>query len=132
MTDLNALIRSAVDAMRDGSDEAAVRSLLALATLRPQDVVERLLQLVSESDRHPHEEASATNVRLPSGAVARSVLDLANDGDAAGLWHLGGASYDGLVALLIGTLARATETAGGPSPWVGEDRGHPRQSAPDR
>lgn len=105
MPDLGIKIHAAVQAMRDGTDEQAVRSLLDLATEQPDAVIEHLVGLIDDIEPFGPSTPVAALDRLPPPELARAATDLVRAGDSAGLWHLSGASYDGLVALLIGTIA---------------------------
>lgn len=107
---LTAAVDRAVATMRSGSDHDALRALLGLAAEPPTAVLEVLIDRLLEHEPPSGRAGTPAAARLPDDGTIAQVYDVLAQADAPGLMDLGG-TYDGMVALLVATLAAVDDPA---------------------
>ncbi len=108
---LTAAVDRAVATMRSGSDHDALRALLGLAAEPPTAVLEALIDRLLEHEPPSGRAGKPAAVRLPDDGTIAQVYEVLAQTDAPGLMDLGGGTYDGMVALLVATLAAVDDSA---------------------
>lgn len=97
--------------MRRGSDHEVLRALLGLAAEPPTAVLEFLVDRLVEHEPSSGGTGTPAGSRLPDDGTIARVYELVIQADARGLMELGGGTYDGMVALLVATLAALDDDA---------------------
>lgn len=108
---LPTLIKNAAVAMRTGTDHDAVKSVVLLSQYQPQEVVGALSDYIINSLPEDDKDTSGylpvdPNKRLPDDETMQAVIQAMLKGDQQGLRNIIGESYDSMLVVLVGILAR--------------------------